>query len=142
MTETSPRGAASPQRRSRVVRAALLGCVIAAGLAWRSEFLALPPFASKYGGDALWALAAFVALGVLLPRASTTRVTLLALAFSAAVELSQLYHADWIDRIRATRLGALALGSTWNSPDLLAYALGIALGATAEAVACHRNVPQ
>jgi hypothetical protein len=32
------------------------------------------------------------------------------------VEFSQLYHAPWIDTIRAARIGALVLGSTFNAP--------------------------
>ena len=87
---------------------------------------------SKYGGDALWALMVFVGFGFLLPRASTLVVALLALTFSWGVEFSQLYHAPWIDAVRATLPGKLVLGNTFNWPDLLAYALGIALGVLVE----------
>jgi hypothetical protein len=59
-------------------------------------------------------------------------IALLALAFAWGEEFSQLYHAPWIDTIRATILGKLALGNTFNWPDLPAYAVGIALGASAE----------
>jgi hypothetical protein len=48
------------------------------------------------------------------------------------VEFLQLYHAPCIDAIRATRPGRLVLGTTFNAPDLLAYPVGIALGAWAE----------
>lgn len=51
-----------------------------------------------------------------------------ALAFAVAVEVSQLYHAPWIDSIRGTRLGSLILGSTFNWPDIPAYAVGILVG--------------
>jgi hypothetical protein len=54
---------------------------------------------------------------------------LLALAFAWGVEFSQLYHAPWIDAVRATLPGRLVLGTTFNWPDLLAYALGVGLGA-------------
>src|SRR5688572_10101869 len=54
--------------------------------------------------------------------------------FAWSVEYLQLYHAPWIDAIRSTRLGRLVLGSVFNSPDLLAYVIGIALGALAEYV--------
>jgi hypothetical protein len=52
-------------------------------------------------------------------------VALLALTFSSAVEFSQLYNAPWIDALRATLPGRLVLGSTFNWPDLPAYALGV-----------------
>lgn len=102
--------------------------VIAAGLTWRSDANPVSPFLHKYGGDALWALLVFLGFRCLLIRTALLWVTLVALAFCFAVEFSQLYHAPWIESIRNTRLGALALGSTFNAPDLVAYAAGVALG--------------
>ena len=57
--------------RNRVLYALVAVAVVAAGLLWRSRFMPLPPFAAKYGGDALWALMVFVGVGFLFPRAST-----------------------------------------------------------------------
>ena len=121
-----------PLSRNRVLYAGLALAVIAAGLLWRSGFIPLPPVVSKYGGDTLWALMVFVSFGFLLPHARTLVVALLALTFSWGVEFSQLYHAPWIDAVRATLPGRLVLGSTFNWPDLPAYAAGVALGAWAE----------
>ncbi len=118
--------------RRRFISAAAMVLVMAAGLLWRSPWVPLPVFARKYGGDALWALLAFVGIGFLAPRQSTVRTALAALVFAWAIEFSQLYHAPWIDAVRATRLGGLILGSTFNAPDLLAYAVGIAVGAWVE----------
>lgn len=102
------------------------------GLLWRSAFLSLPTFATKYGGDLLWALLVFLGFGFVFHRQSTLRLALLALGFAWAVEFSQLYHANWIDGIRSTRIGALVLGYAFNAPDLLAYAAGVAIGASLE----------
>lgn len=124
--------------RSRPLYAVLIVLVISAGLLWRSSFMPLPSFLAKYGGDALWALLVFVGLGFVFNRASTLRLALGALGFSWAVEFSQLYHASWIDEIRSTLPGRLILGSTFNWPDLPAYALGIAMGAVAEFYFCRR----
>jgi hypothetical protein len=118
--------------RNRLLYAALAVAVVAAGLLWRASFMPLPPFLSKYGGDALWALMVFVGFGFLFHRASTLVAALLALTFSWGVEFSQLYHAPWIDAVRATLPGRLVLGSTFNWPDLPAYALGVVLGACVE----------
>jgi hypothetical protein len=54
------------------------------------------------------------------------------MAFSVAIELSQLYQASWIDSIRHTTLGGLILdfGFLWS--DLACYALGVGLGAAIE----------
>lgn len=118
--------------RNRVLYAALALAVIAAGLLWRARFMPLPPVVSKYGGDALWALMVFVGFGFLLPRAPTLIVALLALTTSWGAEFSQLYHAPWIDAVRATWPGHLVVGSTFNWPDLPANAAGVAIGAWAE----------
>jgi len=106
--------------------------VIACGLLWRSGLIPLPQWLSNNGGDALWALMVFAGFGFLLPRASTLSVALLALTFSWGVEFSQLYHAPWIDSVRATIPGKLVLGNTFNWPDLPAYAVGVVLGVLAE----------
>ena len=100
----------------------------ALGIGSRRYATALPGLVADYAGDTLWALAAFLGFGVLLPGASTRRVALLAMAFSVAVEVSQLYHAPWIDAIRRTTLGGLILGFGFLWSDLACYALGVGLG--------------
>ncbi len=82
----------------------------------------------------MWALAAFAGIGLLLPRASTGTIALLAMSLSIAVELSQLYHAPWIDSIRQTTLGGLILGYGFLWSDLACYALGVALGVLGEII--------
>lgn len=128
----SARNYTPPSSRNRVLYALLALVVIASGLLWRSGLIPLPPSLSNYGGDALWALMVFLGIGFLLAKSSTVTIALLALAFAWGVEFSQLYRAPWIDAIRATIPGKLVLGNTFNWIDLLAYALGIAVGASVE----------
>ena len=123
--------AISMQRNRRLYAVAAI-LVVGIGLFWRSGVLPLPAFLVKYGGDSLWALVVFLGFGFVFPRTSTVRIGLLAIGFAWSVEFLQLYHAGWIDGIRATRLGRLILGNTFNSPDLLAYTVGIAVGAWGE----------
>ena len=52
----------------------------------------------------------------------------LALVFSYLIEISQLYHAPWIDAIRATALGGLVLGFGFLWSDILCYTVGVLLG--------------
>jgi hypothetical protein len=122
----------TPIERHRPIYALLAALVIGTGLLWRSDLLPLSSFLSKYGGDALWALVVFLGFGFVFPQSSTLRVGLMALCFAWAIEFSQLYHAPWIDAIRSTRLGGLVLGSSFNVPDLFAYAAGITVGVLAE----------
>ena len=106
-----------------------MSAVVAIGLFWRSGSLPLTAFLVKYGGDALWAWMVFLALTVLFPRDGMVPLALLALGIAWSVEFLQLNHGAWIEAVRSTRLGRLALGTTFNLPDLIAYAAGIALGA-------------
>jgi hypothetical protein len=106
--------------------------VVAAGLLWRSGLMPLPQRLSNNGGGARWALMVFPGFGFLLPRTSTSISAPPGLAFVWGVELSQLYHAPWLDAIRATIPGRLVPGNTFNWPDLPAQAVGIAVGAWAE----------
>ena len=94
----------------------------------------LPTFIATYAGDTLWALAAFFGFGLILPATSTVRVTLLAMAFSVAIELSQLYHAPWIDSIRHMTIGGLILGFGFLWSDLACYAVGVGLGMLIEII--------
>src|SRR5687767_12981774 len=122
----------SHRHRHRPSYAAAVTMIVAVGLLWRSNILPLSAFLAKYGGVALWALAAFAGLGFLFARISTARLALISLVFAWSIEFLQLYHAPSIDSIRANRLGHWILGSTFDAPDLVAYAIGIAFGAVAE----------
>lgn len=70
------------------------------------------------------------------PRLLTAALLLaaIALGISFAVELSQLYHAPWINEIRATRLGALARGHGFLWSDLVCYAFGVTAAAAVDLV--------
>lgn len=128
-----------PVQRSRLIYALAIALVIGTGLLWRSDLLPLSSFLVKYGGDSLWALVVFLGFGFIFRRSSTVRIALGAVGFAWSVEFSQLYHAPWIDLIRSTRLGLLVLGTSFNGPDLIAYVVGIALGAFTERVYLNAN---
>ena len=57
---------------------------------------------------------------------------IVSLVLAFAVEVSQLYHADWIDGIRSTTLVGLVLGFGFLWSDLVCYLVGIAAGAIIE----------
>ena len=118
--------------RSRMLYAVLALVVVGLGLLWRSNWLPLAPGVAKFGGDALWSLMVFFGFRFLWPSLRIWNAALTALVFSFAIEFSQLYHAPWIDHLRSYRVGGLILGSTFNWPDLGAYAAGVLLGAIGE----------
>jgi uncharacterized protein DUF2809 len=115
-------------RRNPMVQIILMALVCVLGIGSRRYPLVLPGFIGAYTGDALWALAAFLGIGLILPKTSTRTVACLAIAFSVAIEISQLYHAPWIDSIRQTTLGGLILGFGFLWSDLACYAVGVGLG--------------
>lgn len=123
-----------PRRRSPALWVALIVLTVTLGLGSRRYSQTLPGFVASYAGDVLWASAAFLGIGLVLPRASTRTIAVLAMAFSLVVELSQMYHAPWIDSIRRATLGGLILGHGFLWSDLVCYAVGIALGASAESL--------
>ena len=92
---------------------------------------------ADYAGDSLWALLAFLVIGQVMPRVSTWRVAVLAMSFSVMIEVSQLYHADWIDTIRRTTLGSMTLGHGFLWSDLACYAVGVGMGVVIELVGLH-----
>ena len=127
--------------RARIAYLLFASVVMLLGLASRHYREQLPAFVGDYSGDILWALMLFLLVSVLLAgRPPATRaVTSLIIAF--LVEFSQLYHAPWIDSIRQTTLGGLALGFGFLWTDLVCYAVGVATGAVAEfcSVQLHRR---
>lgn len=108
--------------------------VIALGLGSRWYAQYLPLFIASYAGDTLWALEAFLAIGFLFPAFPTLKVALIALMFAFFIEITQLYHAPWLDAIRHYRLAGLVLGYGFLWSDLLCYTVGVILGFGAERI--------
>ena len=133
--------------RDRRVFALLFVGTVALGLASRRYGFALPTFVATYAGDTLWAAMVFWGLALVFRSKSTLILASGALALAFLVESSQLYHAPWLDAVRATRLGVLVLGSGFLWSDLACYVVGVSLavaldialaGRMAKADARHR----
>jgi hypothetical protein len=90
------------------------------------------PFIKVYAGDVLWAMMVFFGFAFIFSKWSTWKVATAAPGFSVCIELSQLYHAPWIDSIRSMPLGGLILGFTFVWSDLLCYSLGVVIGVMVE----------
>lgn len=126
--------AASPIDRVRWIYAAATVATIGLGLASRECARYLPWWLAKNLGDGLYATMVFWGFGFLALRARTSRVALAAVAFCVAIELSQLYHAPWIDAVRETTPGRLVLGQGFHAFDLVCYVAGVALGVALERI--------
>ena len=101
---------------------------IPAGLATRPLKRQIEALGSALG-DGLWALLVFALVSVAFPRWHLPRRFFVALAIACLVEFSQLWHTPWLEALRHTQLGALAIGGSFSWGDIGCYAAGIALGA-------------
>lgn len=120
--------------RNRLKYALLIILVIIVGLTSRKLKPILPAFFNANAGDTLWALMVFLIFGFLYKKSSTIKNAVKAILFSYAIEISQLYHAHWIDNVRTTALGGLVLGSTFSFSDIVCYSIGILIGLLIEMV--------
>lgn len=102
------------------------------GLGTRRYGTSLPKVVAVYGGDTLWALMVFVGLGIIVRTWPTLWVVGTALCVSYAVEISQLFHGEWLDQVRQTTLGGLVLGRGFLWSDLVCYTAGVGFGAASE----------
>jgi len=131
MSDSSPTlagPAPTPRGRSRLGYALAVLATIVAGLASRHYPNLLPAFLGKYPGDALWALMVFFGWGWMFPRAASGRIALLALATCWAVEFLKLWQSPAWSGIRHSTIGHLIFGHAFSWQNLVAYALGVALG--------------
>jgi len=120
--------------KSRVAYGVITFAVMIAGMSVRHLRSFFAGSVNLWIGDLIWAAMIYFGCRLLLPAWSVRRAVFAALAFSCAIEFSQLYHAPWIDSIRHTRLGALVLGFGFLWTDLIAYAGGILLAALIDLV--------
>ena len=81
----------------------------------------------------------YLCFGFLFPRARIQAVAIAALSVSFAIEASELYQAEWINRIRNTLVGGLVLGFGFKWSDLVCYTTGILMGVTAESWVAFRS---
>ena len=119
-------------RRSRWLIAILALLVIAVGLASRRGLVQFPAVLGNYPGDALWAWVVLLCVAWVRPAITRGRLVGVSLVIAFAIEFLQLYQAPWIQAVRANKLAYLVLGNGFDPLDLLAYVVGIALGAAVD----------
>lgn len=87
-----------------------------------------PPFVEKYAGDALWALMLYLLMCFLFPRLAAWKLWIITLLGCYLIEISQLYQAEWIRRIRYLPGVGLLLGYGFLWSDMAAYTVGVSAG--------------
>lgn len=122
-------------KRNRWIYVAVTILIMVLGLGSRAFSNVLPNTINTYLGDSLWAAMIFTGCGFLFQKMKTMLSGIISLSFCFIIEISQLYHAEWIDRIRDTSLGGLVLGYGFLWSDIEAYTIGIAFCAAIELLA-------
>ena len=117
------------QARSTAHGLLLVVVTVALGLASRRYPAVFPAFIALYAGDVLWASMVFWLLTLLRPNSDGRQLAALAFMIAVTVEVSQRYHAPWLDALRASTLGALALGQGFSWSDIACYLAGVILAA-------------
>lgn len=123
---------------ARIAYSTAATIVVIVGLASRRYRGQLPTFMAEYAGDTLWALMLFLSVSSLLAGRSILTRAAFSLVLAVLVEISQLYHAPWIDSIRQTTLGGLVLGFGFLWTDLVCYSVGIGLGLVVDSAIAAR----
>ena len=98
---------------------------IVLGLSFRMYSKNLPSFIAEHAGDYLWSMMVYFGVRFIFIHQKLYVAFLLSLLFSFGVEFSQLYQAEWINRIRASMIGGLILGKGYLTIDLIRYTVGI-----------------
>ena len=119
-------------KRNRLVYVFFIIIVMGLGLASRKWGYMLPEVISKYSGDTLWAIMVFLIMGFIFKDKPAWMVACFSIIFSFSIETSQLYHGEFIDSIRGTRLGGLVLGYGFLWSDIVCYITGIMIGTCVE----------
>jgi glycopeptide antibiotics resistance protein len=124
--------------RNRPLYFLLILITIAVGLFSRSGYVPEP--ITPYAGDILYTTMYFFVIGWLFPTMSARKVAALSILLCFGIEVLQLYQADWIEKIRAYKLGGLILGHGFLWSDLLCYSIGGCLGWMVEEAIQRREV--
>ena len=115
-----------PNNRNRIQWFFLIVITIGIGLFSRSRFI--PECIYPYLGDVLYAVMYYFIFGFLFPEMKSGKVLLLSILTCYAIELLQLYQADWIEQLRRYKIGGLILGFGFLWSDMVAYTIGGGMG--------------
>lgn len=127
--------------RSIATCALALVAVIVLGLSMRHVAAHHPSWLLIYGPDALWTVAVYLATVCVAHRLRPPRALAIAYAISAVDELTQIYHAPWIDALRHTPPFGLLLGYGFQWNDLAYYAVGAVLAYALDMAALWHSHP-
>jgi hypothetical protein len=98
------------------------------GIISRIKLIELPSWYINYAGDFLWAMLVFFIIA-LVSKLNTKHVIVISCIVTLLIEVSQLFHPQWLEYLRSIKILSFILGFTFFWSDLVAYLLGILLAA-------------
>ena len=113
---------ASPRSRLRLFVVA--ACLVSVGLGTKVYVGPGDAWVHAHGGGLIYVCFWILAALLLWPRAAYWKVSGAVFLVTAGIEFAQLWTPSWLQAIRATRPGALVLGTTFSPADFVYYALG------------------
>jgi hypothetical protein len=119
-------------RRPTKIYLLIMVLIMSLGLPARMIQDRLPSWYVQYFGDYLWAMLLFFGFALIFQKLSTFKVAIATLLFTYCIEVSELFHPQWLDYLRSIKIFALVLGYTFLWSDLVAYTLGVSTGALIE----------
>lgn len=96
-----------------------------------------PKNIAPFIGDMFWAMMVYFGFRFLLPKLALLKSFNIALIFSFAIEISQLYQSDWINTVRKTTIGGLVLGHGFLWMDLISYTIGVIIAVIIDKALSH-----
>lgn len=97
-----------------------------------------PSWYVLYAGDFLWATVVFF-FYCLLFNLTPKQAAIASLTTSYLIEISQLFHPQWLEQLRSIKVLSLILGFGFLWSDLAAYTLGIAVATGIDLALLKRN---
>ena len=113
-------------KRNYKIYTLIIICIIGLGLPSRIIPQYFPQWYVIYAGDFFWAMLVFFIFANLFKLTSKNAFSF-SLLFAYSIEISQLFHFDWLQKLRSIKILTLLLGSGFLWSDIVAYTFGISL---------------
>lgn len=115
-------------RRKRLPIGVALVVTVVLGLACKGYTGPGSGWTVPYGAGVMYATFWTLLVAFIRPNWSAWRIAVGVFVACCLIEVSQLWHPQWLGPIRRTFIGAAILGSSFSVLDIPHYALGCALG--------------
>jgi hypothetical protein len=83
---------------------------------------------TSYVGDLLLPLFMILGVALFFPKTSPLPITVGVLSYNIVIEITQLWHAPFLEALRPTLFGKIFLGSYFAWNDIVCYFIGGGLG--------------